>query len=138
MNMIARIALIAMILLGLWGAGRLSLEQYRTGEACPILGNFIPACYIAFGGFILIAIGAALSFIPVGADSVSSVSTLGRYVFWGGVTVAGGLAAMASVMELIKGDVCPVGFGSIPLCYLSLAFCIMIAIAYVISFRASV
>ena len=103
MNMIARIALIAMILLGLWGAGRLSLEQYRTGEACPILGNFIPACYIAFGGFILIAIGAALSFIPVGADSVSSVSTWGRYVFWGGVTVAGGLAAMASVMELIKG-----------------------------------
>ena len=136
MNLIARIALVAMILLGLWGAGKLSFEQYQTGEACPILGNFIPACYIAFGGYILIAIGAALSFAPTGTDSVSAFATWGRYLFWGGTAVAGGLAAIATAMELVKGDVCPVGFGSIPMCYISLAFSIVIAVMYVLSFRS--
>ena len=137
MNLIAKIILVAMILLGLWGAGKLSFEQYQSGEACPILGNFIPACYIAFGGYILIAIGAALSFFPAGVDAVSAVPTWGRYLFWGGTTVAGGLAAIATVMELVKGDVCPVGFGSIPMCYISLAFSIVIALMYVLSFRST-
>ena len=137
-NLIPRIALVAMILLGLWGAGKLSLQQYETGEACPILGNFIPACYIAFGGYILIAIGAALSFMPAGVDTVSTVPMWGRYLFWGGTAVAGGLAAIASVMELVKGDVCPVGTAGIPMCYISLAFSIVIAVMYVLSFRSSV
>ena len=137
-NLIPRIVLIAMILLGLWGAGKLSFQQYQTGEACPVLGNFIPACYIAFGGYILIAIGAVLSFFPVGTDGASTIPTWGRYLFWGGTAVAGGLAALATVMELVKGDVCPVAFGSVPMCYVSLAFSIVIAVMYVLSFRSSV
>ena len=137
-NLIPRIVLIAMILLGLWGAGKLSFQQYQTGEACPVLGNFIPACYIAFGGYILIAIGAVLSFFPVGTDGVSAIQTWSRYLFWGGTVVAGGLAALATVMELVKGDVCPVAFGSVPMCYVSLAFSIVIAVMYVLSFRSSV
>ena len=44
--MFIRIALIAMVLFGLWGAGRLSYEQYQSGEACPVLGDTVPACYI--------------------------------------------------------------------------------------------
>ena len=133
--LIARILLVAMILLGLRGAGTLSLEQYQTGEACPILGNFIPACYIAFSGYILIAIGAALSFVPAGPEGVSAIGTWARYLFWGGTAIAGGLAAIATVMELVKGDVCPVGPASIPMCYISLAFSIVIAVVYVLSFR---
>jgi len=86
--LIARVLLIAMIALGLRGAGNLSFEQYQTGEACPVLGNFIPACYIAFGGYILIAIGAVLSFFPAGADGVSAMKSWGRYLFWAGT--AGG------------------------------------------------
>ena len=139
MNLIARIALVAMVLFGLWGAGKLSFEQYQTGEACPVLGNFIPACYIAFGGYILIAIGAALSFVPVSTDPVSAVSTAqtwGRYLFWGGTAVAGGLAAIATVMELVKGDVCPAGPAGIPMCYISLAFSAVIAVLYILSFRS--
>ena len=137
-HLIARVLLIAMILLGLRGAGNLSFEQYQSGEACPVLGNFIPACYIAFGGYILIAIGAVLSFFPVGTDGASTIPTWGRYLFWGGTAVAGGLAALATVMELVKGDVCPVAFGSVPMCYVSLAFSIVIAVMYVLSFRSSV
>ena len=136
--LIARVLLIAMIVLGLRGAGSLSYEQYQTGEACPVLGNFIPACYIAFGGYILIAIGAALSFFPAGVDGVATLSSWGRYLFWVGTAIAGGLAAIATVMELVKGDVCPVGPASIPMCYISLAFSIVIAVVYLLGFRPTV
>ena len=72
--MFIRIALIAMVLFGLWGAGRLSYEQYQSGEACPVLGDTVPACYIAFGGYILIAAGVALSILMPGAIGSYPVS----------------------------------------------------------------
>ena len=87
----------------------------------------VPACYIAFGGYILIATGVALSILMPGA--------IGSYLFWSGTFIAGGLAALASVLELVKGDVCPVAFGSVPMCYISLAFSIVIALLYM--FQAS-
>ena len=122
--MFVRIALIAMVLFGLWGAGRLSYDQYLSGEACPVLGDTVPACYIACGGYVLIALGVALSILMPGSA--------GRYLFWGGTLVAGGLAAFASVLELIKGDVCPVAFGSVAMCYISLAFSIVIAVLFLL------
>ena len=122
--MFIRIALIAMVLFGLWGAGQLSYKQYQTGEACPILGDTVPACYIAFGGYILIAVGVAISLPMPGAT--------GNYLFWGGTTIAGGLAAFATVLEFIKGDVCPVGPYGIPMCYISLAFSAVIAVLFVL------
>jgi len=120
--MFIRIALIAMVLFGLWGAGRLSYAQYLSGEACPVLGDMVPACYIAFGGYILIATGVALSIVLPGST--------GNYLFWGGAIIAGGLAALASVLELVKGDVCPIAFGAVPMCYISLAFSIVIAMLF--------
>lgn len=122
--MFVRIALIALVLVGLWGAGRLSYDQFQTGEACPILGDTVPACYIALGGYLLIALGVALAIVMSG-------SAAANYLFWAGTIVAGGLAAMATVLELIKGDVCP-KLGSVPMCYLSLAFSIVIAVLFVI------
>ena len=116
-----------MVLFGLWGAGRLSYEQSQSGEACPVLGDTVPACYIAFGGYVVIAAGVVLSTLMPGA--------IGSYLFWGGTLVAGGLAALASVLELVKGSVCPVAFGSVPMCYISLAFSIVIALLFM--FQAS-
>ncbi len=116
--MMTRITLIVMVLFGLWGAGHLSYDQYTTGEACPMLGKSIPACYVAFAGYDLIGLGVFLS-LALG-------SSTGRYAFWTGTAIAGGLAAFATVLELIKGDVCPVAFGSIPTCYLSLALSVVI------------
>ena len=122
--MIVKIALSLMVLFGLWGAGNLSYKQYLSGEACPILGDMVPACYIAFAGYILIAAGVALSLRgPVAA---------GSYLFWAGTAIAGGLAALATVLELVKGDVCPVAFGSVPMCYISLAFSVVIAVLFVL------
>ena len=57
---------------------------------------------------------------------------IGGYLFWGGTLVAGGLAALATVLELVKGDVCPVAFGSVPMCYISLAFSIVIAVLFML------
>ncbi len=116
--MITRITLIVMVLLGLWGGGRLSYDQYKTGKACPILGETVPACYIALAGYVLIGLGIYLS-LALG-------SSAGRYALWTGTAIAGGLAAFAAVLELIKGDVCPVAFGSIPMCYISLAMSVLI------------
>ena len=116
--MIIRITLVVMVLFGLWGGGRLSYDQYRTGKACPILGEAIPACYIAFAGYVLIALGVSLS-LAVGRST-------GRSAFWAGTAVAGGLAAFATVLELVKGDVCPVAFGNVPMCYISLAMSVLI------------
>ncbi len=117
--MIIRITLIVMVLLGLWGAGRLSYDQYRTGNACPILGETVPACYVALGGYVLIGLGVLLS---LALDSAT-----GRYAFWTGTALAGGLAALATALELIKGDVCPGTFGNIPMCYISLAMSVVIS-----------
>jgi hypothetical protein len=116
--MITRITLIALVLFGLWGAGRLSYNQYQTCEACPILGETVPACYVAFAGYVLIGLGVFWSF--------ALGSSTGRYAFWTGTAIAGGLAAFATALELIKGDVCPVAFGSVPTCYLSLALSVVI------------
>ena len=129
--MIVKTALVLMVLFGLWGAGRLSYDQYLSGEACPILGDAVPACYIAFAGYILIAAGVVIALSGVGA--------IGSYLFWGGTVIAGGLAAFATVLELVKGDVCPVAFGSVPMCYISLAFSAVIVLLFLwgISFAAS-
>jgi hypothetical protein len=43
-----------------------------------------------------------------------------------GSIIAGGLATFATVLELIKGDVCPVAFGNVPMCYISLAMSVLI------------
>ncbi len=116
--MITRITLIIMVLFGLWGGGRLSYDQYRTGKACPILGETVPACYVAFAGYVLVAVGVFLSF--------ALGSSTARYAFWTGTALAGGLAAFAAVLELIKGDVCPTAFGNVPMCYISLAMSVLI------------
>ena len=72
----------------------------------------------------MIALGVAFSILMSGA--------LGSYLFWGGTIVAGGLAALATVLELVKGNVCPVAFGSVPMCYISLAFSIVIAVLFLV------
>ena len=52
------------------------------------------------------------------------------WLFWVGLAVAGGLALMGSAFELIQGDVCPKGFGWLPMCYVSLAFSVIIGVLY--------
>jgi hypothetical protein len=121
-----RLALVALVALGLWSAGRLAWSHYQSGEACPILG-VVPACYIALGGYLLMA----TSVTAVIAKPDLRLS----WMFWLGLVAAGGLALVGSGMELAKGDVCPKAFGWLPMCYVSLAFSVVIGILFAITTR---
>jgi hypothetical protein len=57
------------------------------------------------------------------------------WVFWLGLLAAGGLALVGSGLEVIKGDVCPVAFGWLPMCYVSLAFSVLIGILFAATTR---
>jgi len=95
----------------------------KRGKLAQFSGTSFP-CYIACFGYVLIAAGVVLSMLVSGST--------GSYLFWAGTAIAGGLAALATVLELIKGDVCPVGPYGIPMCYISLAFSIVIAVLYML------
>ncbi len=116
-----RLALIVLVVLGLWSSARLAYSHYQSGEACPILG-IVPACYIALAGYLMMALALAATI----ARPELNLS----WVFWSGLLAAGGLALLGSGMELAKGDVCPKAFGWLPMCYVSLAFSVVIGILY--------
>jgi len=118
---VIRLTLIGLVVLGLWSGGRLSYSQYQSGEACPILG-VVPACYIAFAGYLMMTL--ALSVTTAKPELNLS------WMFWSGLLAAGGLALLGSGLEVIKGDVCPKAFGWLPMCYVSLAFSVLIGILY--------
>ena len=117
----ARFILYGLVAFGVWSGGRLSYLHFLSGEACPIL-KVVPACYIAFAGYVAMAVALVIPSVS-GAQAPS-------WLFWVGLAVAGGLALMGSAFELIQGDVCPKGFGWLPMCYVSLAFSVIIGVLY--------
>ena len=48
-----------------------------------------------------------------------------RYAFFTGAAIAGGLALVGTILELVKGNVCP-RVGAIPMCYISFAMSLLI------------
>jgi len=116
--MIARLALAGLVLVGSWGSGRLSWRQWSVGEACPVVGS-VPACYVAFAGYIGMVAGLAL---------VGQVAWA-RSLFYTGLAAAGGLALIGSGMELLRGDVCP-RVGAVPTCYVSLGLSVLIGVLF--------
>lgn len=116
--MIVRISLYSLVGFGFFSSGRLAWREWTTGEACPIVGS-VPACYLAFAGYLAMLIALlAISGIP-----------WMRNVFYFGLSVAGGLALIGSVLELITGNICPRA-GSIPMCYLSLGMSLLIGVLF--------
>ena len=130
--MLIRIALLLLVGLGLWSGAKLSISHYQSGEACPILGA-LPACYVAFAGYLMMATAVLRLFMS--AAPWSGVFWSG--VFWTGLFLAGGLALLGSAFELIQGDICPQAMGWLPMCYVSLAFSVVIGVLYAIAARAS-
>ena len=119
-----RVILYGLVAFGVWSGGRLSYLHFLSGEACPIL-KVVPACYIAFAGYVAMAVALVIPMVS-GGQAPTWLSGL----FWLGLGIAGGLALMGSAFELIQGDVCPKGFGWLPMCYVSLAFSVIIGILY--------
>ncbi|MEP3479581.1 MAG: hypothetical protein ABJZ55_10065 [Fuerstiella sp.] len=104
-----RVLLYLLVGFGLYSSGRLAIRQWTTGEACPVVGS-VPACYVAFAGYLAMFIGLI---------AVTAGLRMHR-IFNGGLLIAGGLALLGSVLELVNGNVCP-RVGRVPMCYISLA-----------------
>lgn len=121
-----RLALIGLVTLGLWSSARLAFSHYQSGEACPILG-VVPACYIALAGYLMMSFGLAATIAKPDLNLT--------WMFWLGLLAAGGLALLGSGMELAKGDVCPKAYGWLPMCYVSLAFSVLIGILFAVMTR---
>ena len=121
-----RLALIGLVALGLWSSARLAYSHYQSGEACPILG-VVPACYIALAGYLMMTFGLVATIAKPDLNLT--------WMFWLGLLAAGGLALLGSGMELAKGDVCPKAYGWLPMCYVSLAFSVLIGILFALMTR---
>lgn len=121
--MFVKLSLYALVAFGFWGSGRLAWRELTTGEACPVVGS-VPACYVAFAGYLAMVIG--LAFVKR--------NSWARKSFYAGVLIAGGLALVGSTMELVQGNVCP-RVGEVPMCYLSFGMSLWIAAAFVVTTR---
>lgn len=100
--------------LGLFGVLPVSLDELRTGGACPHLGP-IPACHIV-----------ALSY------ALMLAAALSRHVWSWGLFYLGWLpvfllAAGGSALELLGQDICPKTEGGWPKCFFSFALAVAIA-----------
>ncbi|MFK7778774.1 MAG: hypothetical protein QM501_11770 [Gimesia sp.] len=114
-----RITLFFLVILGTWSSGKLSWQHHLSGSACPILG-IIPACYLAFAGYLMMMI----------AIIFRSGGPFFYWLFWCGLFIAGGLALLGSVMELVKGNICPRTYGWLPMCFISLGFSVLVGVLF--------
>ncbi len=116
-----------LLLLGLGAGLSLSWRQIQSGDACPVLGGAVPACHIATGAYLLMALGTAR--LSWGGRRGSR--SLGSVLFFGaGWLGATGLAVLGSALEFSRGGICPQGPGGVPMCYLSLAACVVFGVLF--------
>jgi len=113
----ARVGLVLIAGLGVWGAGASSLNHLISGEICPTLGP-LPACVAVLAGYMLIAVAALVG---------RRASTI---MFWAGWAPVAMLALLGVGLEITVGDTCPRGFGNIPQCYISLAMAVAALIVF--------
>ena len=118
MKTVMRVLLFLIVGFGFYSSTRLAWREWTTGEACPVVGS-VPACYVAFAGYLVMLIGLI---------AVSTGARMHR-VFHTGLSVAGGLALIGTILELVNGNVCP-RVGSIPMCYISLAMSALIGVLF--------
>ena len=105
-------ALFLLVAFGLFGGIRLSYINILGTNSCPHLGP-IALCYIVAIGYLSMFLGLCISKFK-----------LRKVLFWAGWTFVFLIALIGTGLELAVTTVCPKGFFSIPLCYLSLALCI--------------
>lgn len=94
-----------LLLTGLYGAGGLVLEEFKTGDGCPKISN-VPMCLVVLVCFI----------VAFGTHLLKKWSLL--YFICTGF--AGGLALVASIMEITGNAECPKTASGTPMCYYSL------------------
>ncbi len=97
--------IIAILLIGLSGAGGLVIEEFNTGEGCPKIMN-IPMCLVILICFI----------IPFIMHLLKKWNAI-YFLFTG---IATGIALIGSIMQVTGNSECPKTATGTPMCYYSL------------------
>ena len=106
---------LALMLFVTYGAGSLSLNDWKNKNVCPKIAG-IPACYIVFVCFVI----ASISHIINTSFTVQ--------LFFISIGIPGLIALLGSITELTGRTICPKTASGIPMCYISLGFCVVLAI----------
>ena len=105
--------ILVIIVIGLFGAGSLVIEEFQTGEGCPKIVS-IPICVVILTCF-------SVLFITHFFNKWCVV----YYLFTG---LAAGIALIASIMQYTGNGECPKTNSGIPMCYYSLLLCSILII----------
>ena len=100
-------SILFILIIGLYGAGGLVIEELKTGEGCPKIIH-IPMCIVILICFI----------VPFIAHILNKWNTI-YFVFTG---IAGSIALAASIMQSLGVSECPKTSSGTPMCYFSLLF----------------
>ena len=103
-----------------YSAANLSLNDWKQKNVCPKIMR-IPACYIVFICFTIALISHVLN---------TAISNVIYFIFIG---IPGGIALIGSITELSGKTICPKTASGIPMCYISLAFCVILMLVKYIS-----
>jgi len=101
--------IIVILLFVIYGSFSLSKHDYKKKDVCPkVLG--IPACYLVLLFFI-------------GALIIHLILPVHTYLYFAMLVVPFLLALTGTMTELSGKVICPRTPGGIPMCYISLGFC---------------
>ena len=114
-----RVALIGACLYVLSGIIPISIEQFRTGDACPSIGP-IPACYIVSVAYSAMLVASAIWWRPT------------LWLFLLGAVPVIALAVTGTSLELSGVPTCPRSAEGMPLCYASLAVGVSLLLVFLL------
>ena len=114
-----RLGLFVFSLYVLSGIIPISIKQFQSGGACPLIGP-IPACYIV-----------SVAYTAMGVAAILWTKKLVWLFILGALPVIG-LALSGTTLELFGHPTCPRSESGLPLCYLSLVVGLMMAIVFLI------
>tara|TARA_R110000751_G_scaffold272585_1_gene372789 strand:- start:225 stop:611 length:387 start_codon:yes stop_codon:yes gene_type:complete len=111
-------SILVVLIIGLFGAGILVIEEFKTGEGCPKIMH-IPMCLVVLICFI----------IPLIAHLLKKYNSI--YFLFTGLAFL--IAIIASVMQFKGLGECPKLDNGIPMCYLSFVlFSILITLKIIL------
>lgn len=108
--------------MGFWGATKLSIAEWGVAGSCPCIG--IPACYLVMIGYFLIL-----------SSCINHNKAPFRKLFYAGISIVLGLAAMGSFMQVTGLGECPQNESGFPMCYISLMMSTTILVAFFVGRR---
>jgi len=114
---------LVLILFVTYSSGNLSWADWHDKAECPKILT-VPACYIVFFCFCMAAISHILN---------TPKMQITYFVFVG---IPFFIALIGSITELAGVTVCPKTASGIPMCYISLGFCIALLVTKYLSLKS--